>query len=229
MRFDRALYMAAYFSQNTVPQQSTCTCKHLWVFLRWPEAWIRWENSRRPVCSIIKATGQETTRTVFSFRPRSWQGLEHSVFQDFSWPPELLFQSDQGPDRGWNNWSFGILISLWQETTRTVISIRPRSWQGLEQSVLWDVNRSMIGDHQNCYFNRTKILTGVGTISLLGFQLVYDRRPPELLFQSDQRPDRGWSNQSLGILIGLWLETNGNAHHCQRICRYFSPAVDSYA
>ena len=35
-------------------------------------------------------------------------------------PPELLFQSDQGPDGGWNNWSFVILIGLWPETDGNV-------------------------------------------------------------------------------------------------------------
>ena len=37
MRFDCALYGAAYFSQDTVPQRSGCTCLHL-CLLRWPEA-----------------------------------------------------------------------------------------------------------------------------------------------------------------------------------------------
>ena len=32
----------------------------------------------------------------------------------------------------------------------------------------------------NLYFNRTKVLTGVGTIDLLRFQSVYDRRPTEM-------------------------------------------------
>ena len=91
MRFDRALYMAAYFSQNVVPQRSRSACPHP-SLLRWPEAWIWWENNSRLVRSI-------------------------------------------------------------KDGTR---------------------------DHQNCYFDWTKVLIGYGAISLLGFQSVYDQRLTEM-------------------------------------------------
>ena len=35
-------------------------------------------------------------------------------------------------------------------------------------------------DHRNCCSNRTKVLMGVGTIGLWGFESVYDRRPTEM-------------------------------------------------
>ena len=64
---------------NTVPLQSGCTCQHVCV-LCWPEAWIWWENDSRLVRSIVKIMGHEITRTEF--------------------------QSDWGPDGGWNNRDF---------------------------------------------------------------------------------------------------------------------------
>ena len=53
MRFNHALYMAAYFSQNKASLKSRCTCQHICI-LHWPEVWIWWENEKRLVCSIIK-------------------------------------------------------------------------------------------------------------------------------------------------------------------------------
>ena len=83
MRFDCALHVATYFSQNIVPQQSGCTCRHL-CLLHWPEAWIQRKNNSRLVHGIMKTMGHETTRTVVSVVPRSWWGSEQSVFCDFN-------------------------------------------------------------------------------------------------------------------------------------------------
>ena len=83
MRFDRALYVAAYFSQSTVLQRSECTYLQI-CLLRWPEAGIRWKNNSRPVRGIIKTTEHETTRTAISIGSRSWWGLEQSVFWEFN-------------------------------------------------------------------------------------------------------------------------------------------------
>ena len=35
-----------------------------------------------------------------------------------------------------------------------------------------------------------------------------------IVFYSDQGPDEVWNNWSLGNLISLWPETDGNVHHC---------------
>ena len=43
-----------------------------------------------------------------------------------------------------------IIKTMGHETTRTVISIRPRSSWGLEQSVFWDFNQSMTEDWRKC-------------------------------------------------------------------------------
>ena len=83
MRFNCALNVAAYFSLNIVPQRSRCICPHL-CLLRWPEAWIRWKNNSRVVRNIIKTLGHEATTAAVSIGPRSWWGLEQSVFWDFN-------------------------------------------------------------------------------------------------------------------------------------------------
>ena len=93
MCFDHALHMTTYFSQKLVPLRSGCTFQCVCVF-HWPETWIWRSNNSSFVHSIIKTEGQETTRTIF--------------------------QSDQGPDGGWYNRSFGILSSLWPKTEGTV-------------------------------------------------------------------------------------------------------------
>ena len=82
MCFDRALYVAAYFCQNMVSQQSGCTCLHL-CLLHWPEAWIQWKSNCRLVHGIIKTMGDET-QELFSIGPGSWWRLEQLVFLDFS-------------------------------------------------------------------------------------------------------------------------------------------------
>ena len=93
MHCDCALYSAACFSQNMAPQRSGCTCQHL-CLLRWPEAWIWCKNNA---------------------------GLSAAASKQWDMrPPELSFQSDQGPDGGWNNRSVGILIGLWPETDGNV-------------------------------------------------------------------------------------------------------------
>ena len=53
-----------HFSQNMVPLQSECTDQHI-CLLWWTEAWILLVINSRLVCSTVKATGYETTRTVF--------------------------------------------------------------------------------------------------------------------------------------------------------------------
>ena len=58
------------------------------------EAWIRWENNRRPAHDIIKTVGHQTTRTVILMGPRSWWELEQSVI--------------------------GISVGLWPETNGNV-------------------------------------------------------------------------------------------------------------
>ena len=87
MRFDSALYMATYLSQNMVPLQSGCTGQHVCLctgqhvclctgqhvclctgqhvcLLRWTEAWILSGNNSRLVHGTKKIIGHETTRTV---------------------------------------------------------------------------------------------------------------------------------------------------------------------
>ena len=61
MRFDRALDVAAYFSQNMVPQRSDALL-NTFVFCA---------DNRTPVCGIIKTIGHEATRTVNSTGPKS--------------------------------------------------------------------------------------------------------------------------------------------------------------
>ena len=107
-----------YFSQNMVSLQSRCTCQHVCVLHRF-EAGIWWGNNGRLVHSIVKTMRHGTTRTVF--------------------------QSDQGPDQGWNNRSLGILTGLWPETDGNVhhwcsnipISIKRQEWwRGPDTQVL---------------------------------------------------------------------------------------------
>ena len=56
-------YMSAYFSQNKTSLRSGWTRQHVCV-LRWPEAWIWWQNNGRFVLGIVKTMKHETTRTV---------------------------------------------------------------------------------------------------------------------------------------------------------------------
>ena len=98
MRFD-LVHKATYFTQNMMPLQCACTCQHVCV-LRWPGAWIWWENNSMLVCSIVNVfffflKGHETTRAVFTIGPRSWWG-------------------------GWSDRSLGILIGLLPETDGNV-------------------------------------------------------------------------------------------------------------
>ena len=113
MHFDCALHTAAYISQNMMPQRSGCTCQYR-CLLHWLDAYIRWENNRRPVCGIKK---------------------KHNGTQD----------------------------------------------------------------HQNCS-NRIKVLMGVGTIGLLGFSSVFDRRLIEVYITLLTNMAAPWRAQMWSLL-----------------------------
>ena len=59
-------------------------------------------------------------------------------------------------------------------------------------------------DHQNCYFNQIKVLMGVGTIGLLEFLLVYDRRLTELCIT-----DSVWSSDNCLDHCSVWFWVTG--------------------
>ena len=84
MCFDRALYMAAYFSQTMAPLWSGCTGQHI-CLLCWSEAWILLGNNSRLVCGAIKNNGPGDHQNCIFIRPRSWGGFEQLAFWDFNW------------------------------------------------------------------------------------------------------------------------------------------------
>ena len=92
MHFDHALCMAAYLSQNLVPQVCKSTYQHL-VFCADLRLEFWWEDNSSPLRGIIKNNGTQD---------------------------QQIHQLDQGPDGGLNNRSTGILNGLWLETKGNV-------------------------------------------------------------------------------------------------------------
>ena len=84
MCFDRALYMIAYFSQNTASLQSGCTCQRV-CLLNWPEALIWWGKQQQARLRHRRNHRTWAHQHRILIGPGLWwRGLEQSVSWDLN-------------------------------------------------------------------------------------------------------------------------------------------------
>ena len=126
LRFDDAMCMATYFSQNTVPIPSRCACQHfcaLTMLCAWPLTSAKTRFLSCPdalvnisvLCTELRLEcGGKTTAARFV----------HSI-------------------------TFYFIFKMGHKTTRTIL-IESRSWWGLEHLAFWDFSQSVTGDRWKC-------------------------------------------------------------------------------